>query len=219
MVTDEINILELDKNTHVFISGKTGYGKSYCAKQLFYSYAGIKDAVFVDIKHDPRHTDIPPEVPRCESLEEVKKELKEHWLVMFIVPQHGNIDEYIEEEITPLFGFAIEKENTAVFIDEAAIVCQTQKMSPMHYRAMITGEALGVNVVNITQRPNKVDNTLLSESEYKILFRQQLEADRKKLEGAVGEEIADQLMSLPKYDFLYVQADGEYMQTRIRTEE
>lgn len=189
-------------------------GKSFIAKQLFYSYAGMKNAVFVDIKHDPRHMDIPKCIPRLNSLSACAKNLKNNWLVVFKVPQCNSIDEYITNEIDPLFKYCLIRGNITVFIDEVAIICQTHKMSPFHYRTMITGEALGVNIINITQRPNKVDNTLLSESEYKILFRQQLEADRKKLEGAVGKEISDQLMALPKYEFLFVESDGSYIKTK-----
>lgn len=216
------NNLTLDKNKHCIISGKTGTGKSFVAKQIFYSYAKHKkNAIFVDIKHDPRHeqgdSKIPSNIPRATSLKQCIKMLNTNWLVVFKLPQCSSIDEYITKEVNPLFQYCLNRGNITVFVDEAAIICQTHKMASFHYRSMIAGESLGVNVINITQRPNVIDNTCLSESEYKILFRQQLKADRDKLEGVVGEEIADKLMSLPKYDFLFVQADGEYIQTKMQT--
>jgi len=209
-------IMEINRNEHIFVSGRTRYGKTYFVKRLFEAYMGQKDAIFVDIKREgAKDFQHPKKIPVVQSVGDAFRALKKQYVVYLMLPSEGDIDDYMEKQINPLMERALQRGNITIFIDEVAIVCSSNKIAPAHYKAMISGLSRGVNVVNITQRPNVVHNTILSESGYKILFMQQLEADRDKIKGVTGEEIADRLQHLEKYHFLFIEPDNSYYEGKM----
>ena len=75
-------------------------------------------------------------------------------------------------------------------------------ITPFHDRLIRMGRSRGIGVWTCIQRPAFISNYILSESEHHFIFKLQLEADRKKVEGIIGEQ-AQKLNNLEKYHYIY----------------
>ena len=112
----------------------------------------------------------------------------------------------------------MEGKKTILFIDEIAPLTDGKKIPASFYDCMIMGASRGVTVVAVSQRPKDIHNIILSEAYTKLLFRLNLEDDRKKIKGIAGQEVADALYNLPNTYFYYVRADGYHELCRLKSD-
>ena len=104
-------------------------------------------------------------------------------------------------------------ENNIVLIVDEAMSVTTASQIPYWYAEIIhVGRELNLGVISVSQRPMDIHNLLISEADHIIAFRVELEGDRKKIAGKVGQE-AMKLGELPKYYYMEYTA-GEGVQWR-----
>lgn len=197
---------------HVTTSGQTQYGKSFYVKEaLFNKYP---KAIFYDLKHDPNHKDLRSKYATIKSLNKLIKFFKDGGTHCIYQPPYLDYKGAVEHFDT-ICKFIFTHGNIALFNDEAAATAKSGSIGHWYYVLMTQGLSRGCNVVNITQRPTSCNNVILSQSEYFVLFRHNIESDRHKLAGIVGEEVADQLKDLPKYYFIFVYPNGETVKGKL----
>lgn len=111
------------------------------------------------------------------------------------------------DEIEAFFCWVYQRRNCTVYIDELFGICNGD-VYPPHYGACLTrGRELGIDVWSATQRPKRVPQVALSESENYYAFYLKMPQDRERMRDLTGiddEEIA----TLPKFDFLFARQDG-----------
>jgi hypothetical protein len=225
--TLEFNKLDINLNRHVFISGQTQSGKSVSAKFIFASLPKETKAIFYDYKHDPNHARFITHFPVFTELNDIEKHFESTKRLfggqkdMRVIYQPKRIESDVIKthslenpnwkKINELANYVYRTGNIILFIDEIAPFTSPHNLPPALYDCYIMGASRGVTVISITQRPNVVHNTMISEAYTRILFRQELEADRTKLKGIVGGEVADQLHELPNETFIisYIGKDYE----------
>ncbi|MCK5520329.1 MAG: hypothetical protein KAI81_04390 [Candidatus Marinimicrobia bacterium] len=225
--TKEFTKLSINLNYHVFISGQTGTGKSVVGKFIFASLPKKEHAVFIDIKHDPDNQKFIDHFPVFTSLDEIKKHYesdKEGFInkkqkdmrVIYRpsrVKSESTKTHSLENPNWQMFqdlcDWAYEKGNIILFVDEAAVFSTPQNIVPAAYEIMILGRSRAVIMVNLSQRPASIHNCLISEAYTRILLRSELESDRIKLKGIVGENVSNQLHGLPNQEFILSYINGK----------
>ena len=231
--TKEFKTLEINLNYHVIITGQTGTGKSVVGKFVFASLPKTEHAIFIDIKHDPDNEKFIEHFPLFTSLNEIKKYFesdkrgfinkKQKDMRVIYRPQRiqsestktHSLDNPNWKMFQDLCNWAYEKGNILLFVDEAAIFRTPQNIVPAAYEIMILGRSRAVIMVNLSQRPASIHNCLISEAYTRILLRSELESDRIKLRGIVGEEVANQLHGLPNQEFILSYINGKYERGHI----
>ena len=226
----EFTKLEINLNYHVFIAGQTGTGKSVVGKFIFASLPKSEHTVFVDIKHDPDNEKFIKHFPVFTTLNEIEKHFesdktgfinkKQKDMRVIYRPQRvrsestktHSLENPNWQMFQNLCNWAYEKGNIVLFVDEAAVFSTPQNIVPAAYEIMILGRSRAVIMVNLSQRPASIHNCLISEAYTRILLRSELESDRIKLRGIVGEEVSDQLHGLPNQEFIlsYIDKTNEH---------
>ena len=230
----EITNLDVNLDRHIFISGQTQSGKSVGAKFIFALLAKETCAIFYDYKHDPNHKNFVLHYPVFTELKQIEKyfdsDKKHLWgsgkKRMQVIYQPPRIESDIVEthslknpnwqRLNDLCNFVYKKGNMVLLIDEIAPFTSPQSLPPALYDLFIMGASRGVTVISVTQRPNVVHNTMISESYTRFLFRHELESDRIKLKGLVGLEIADQLHGLENENFIMSYVDGTWQKCHLK---
>ena len=223
----EFKKLTINLNYHVFIAGQTGTGKSVVGKFVFASLPKNEHAIFIDIKHDPDNEKFIEHFPLFTSLDEIKKyyesdkkgfiNKKQKDMRVVYRPQRvksestktHSLDNPNWQMFQDLCDWAYEKGNIVLFVDEAAVFSTPQNIVPAAYEIMILGRSRAVIMVNLSQRPASIHNCLISEAYTRILLRSELESDRIKLKGIVGEEVSNQLHGLPNQEFILSYINGK----------
>ena len=228
----EISKLDVNLNYHVFISGQTGSGKSVIGKFIFASLPKKDHAIFIDIKHDPANEKFIQHFPIFTELDEIRK----HFVspkTLFGRPKDMRVvyrPKRIKSQTTKthsldnpnwqmfqeLCNWAYEKGNIVLFVDEAALFSTPQNIVPAAYEIMILGRSRAVIMVNISQRPASIHNCLISEAYTRFLLRSELESDRIKLRGIVGEEVSNQLHGLPNQQFIISYVDKNWERAHLK---
>ena len=231
--TLELHVLNVNLNYHVFISGQTGSGKSVIGKFIFASLPKKNHAIFIDIKHDPANEKFITHFPIFTELNEIKKHYESNKKGFFSGQKDMRIvyrPKRIKSETTKthslenpnwqmfqeLCNWAYEKGNIVLFVDEAALFSTPQNIVPAAYEIMILGRSRAVIMVNISQRPASIHNCLISEAYTRFLLRSELESDRMKLRGIVGEEVSDQLHGLPNQQFIISYVDKKWEKAHLK---
>ena len=177
------------------MAGRTGSGKSYLIKKIIVKFSKV---VFYDYKHE--HNDIAKKYEVTEDLSEVanflRDESKKRKLIMYRPIDATN------NQFNNLCKICYMAGNCTLVIDEVARHSTSYEVLEYHDLIMRLGRTRNVGIWNITQRPNVIHNTLISEAEHMIFFQLQLKSDRKKIEGVIGD-VAEGLRDLEQYHFLY----------------
>ncbi len=90
-----------------------------------------------------------------------------------------------------------------IYVDEAAYVSKTNTIEYWHKIIMTQGRAKGIGIINVSQRPHDIHNTLISEAEHMIVFKLTLQTDLNKIESTIGTDAAEEVKVLPYHYFLY----------------
>jgi hypothetical protein len=232
----DIVSLEIDMEHHIFIGGITQSGKSYFLKHLFDKVKlENRRCIFLDYKHDPDHvkwikknhypvfTDLKtlkrywnPKMEVLKSWVMGKKKTKKKVIFRPPRPANGFIGAF--QMLDDLADYGFRQGNIILFIDEIAPLVKATRIPDGLYDCLIMGASRGVTVVAVSQRPKDIHNIILSEAYTKILFRLNLEDDRKKIKGIADQEVADALHNLPNTHFIYVRADGYHQICRLKSD-
>jgi DNA helicase HerA-like ATPase len=70
------------------------------------------------------------------------------------------------------------------------------------------GRGRGVGIVNLTQRPRRCHNTVISEAEHFFIFRLQLETDIAKIKEILPRKYASMVSALPYNHCIYTDNTG-----------
>jgi energy-coupling factor transporter ATP-binding protein EcfA2 len=113
-----------------------------------------------------------------------------------------------EETLDRFFEWVYKRGNTTLYVDEIFAIAQGDQY-PWHFGACLTrGRELGVSVYVATQRPARIPQVMLSESEHVYCFRLKLPQDQERMADITGlDETA--IARLPKHHFYYAPQDGE----------
>ena len=217
---------------HIFIGGITQSGKSFFMKHLFDAIKPEnRKCIFFDYKNDPAHLDWIKKnhYPVFKSIGAIKR----YWnpQVKFLKKLFGG-EKPVSKKVVfrpprpkgfggafnmlnELADYVYRQGNMILFIDEIAPLVTGTRIPPSFYDCLIMGASRGVTVISVSQRPKDIHNIILSESYTKILFRLNLEDDRKKIRGIADREVADSLHNLPNTIFIYVRADGYHQKCKI----
>jgi hypothetical protein len=112
------------------------------------------------------------------------------------------------ESIDEFFSWVYRRGNTTVYVDELYAIAKGDNY-PYHYGACLTrGRELGISVFSATQRPSRVPQPTLSESEHYYVFRLKLPQDRKRIAEITGLDETE-IRTLRGHRFLYAPQTGD----------
>lgn len=201
------------KNGHICVLGTTGYGKSYFTKKALLPL--YKRWVFYDYKNDESNADIRQRFKVVTSYKECVTFFKKGGLRCVYVPKINDDPDNDYAEFNDLCNFVYVNQNFALFVDEASALCNATQIPAGYRRLMIQGRSRGIITINISQRPVKLHNDILSQCDYFIIFNCKLEGDRKKIEGFTADGTGDRVKDLPKYEFLFVTPEKEITHSKL----
>ena len=229
----DITSLEIDMEHHIFIGGITQSGKSFFMKHLFDAIKPKgRKCIFFDYKNDPDHVkwikrNHYPVFKTIGGIKRYWSPLNHFSLKNIFGKQKPKSKKVIYRPDRPkgfggafnmledLADYVFTQGNMILFIDEIAPLTTGRRIPSSFYDCLIMGASRGITVVSVSQRPKDIHNIILSESYTKILFRLNLEDDRKKIKGIAGDEVANKLYNLPNTQFIYVRADGYHEICRL----
>lgn len=90
-----------------------------------------------------------------------------------------------------------------IYVDEAAYVSKVNTIEFYYKIIMTQGRSKGIGIINVSQRPHDIHNTLISESEHMFVFKLTLETDLRKIETTIVENAAEEIKKLPYHYFIY----------------
>lgn len=180
-------------NEHVFLSGRTQSGKTYCARAYL---AGFKNVIVLDIKGLFDFKGFVDDVPIYDRLDDLLSfgEGKAIYRPRF-------------EELTPdyynrFFQWIYNRKNTIVYVDELMGVCENASDVPPYAKAILTrGMERNTAMWASTQRPKTIPLVFMSEATHFFIFRLQLDVDKKRVQEIIP---ADEIMQdIPLHKFWY----------------
>lgn len=167
-----INIRSDDR---VLVVGKTGSGKTYASRLLLTKYPRV---LYLDSLH------------RLEMEVSSKEQANE-----FMQADRFQVCVDDNDVFTDLVDAHFTDGDFVIYIDEVYGICPPQKAIPeIINRIWTRGRGNGIGAWAATQRPTWLPIFLLSEAEHYLIFRLQVEDDRKKLAKIVGPSA----MKMPK---------------------
>lgn len=126
-------------------------------------------------------------------------------LIIYRPTYRESQDELIQNRV---WEWLYQRGHTTVYVDETAGVTQGD-VFPFYYGAILMrGRELGLELWSATQRPMRIPQVVLSESEDCYAFRLRLPQDRQRVESLTGIPARD-IAALKKREFLYAPQDGE----------
>lgn len=183
--------IRVQPGQHVTIVGQNGTGKSYLAERAF--ALAWPRGIIIDHKHE--------ETTRGYQIARGVKQFDQLWpAVPRVIFRPVNYQD-TRSEIDQVLSRAYVHGNTGVLVHEVMQLCDAHSIPPAYQRCLTLGRNRRVSLVNCTQRPMHVHNTVFSESKHFFVFFLLLEGDRRKISGSAGPTAA----GVPKepYGFFY----------------
>ncbi|MDD3474304.1 MAG: hypothetical protein PHP08_00190 [Candidatus Dojkabacteria bacterium] len=209
MVTDFtiIDNLRIRTNDRVAIFGRTGSGKTHLAKNWLLPH--YDKYVFWDIKHE--NTDVEHDIV-INTPRELKKNITKYNKILY------QPDDLTDRDFNSICEIIFDSKDNSLYVDEAALITTPSKIQYWHKVIATQGRSYNVGIINVSQRPRDIHNTLISESEHLLIFSLSLETDIIKIRQQVGTA-ADEIYYLPKYHFLYhnVETNKSYIFKPIKS--
>lgn len=160
-------------------------------KVLFYDIKREND----DFKHDIK----------IGTPEELEKKINLYDVILY-QPEPSEEEKDLTEDFNQVCRIVFQNKNRVIYVDEAMAVTSPSKIPYWYKIAMTQGRSYNVGVINATQRPKNIHNTLISEAEHFFIFSLNLQGDIDKLEEMIGEDAASEIRNLPEYHFIYYSA-------------
>jgi DNA helicase HerA-like ATPase len=175
--------------------GQTGSGKTTLAKYL----CAVRPYVVV---LDPKGLIFWPGYERHETLESLTKSDKPRLIYR---PIYSELSD--PEMMDVFFEWIYQRKNTALYVDEIYAVAKGD-VYPPHLGACLTrGRERNVVVYVASQRPSRIPQITLSESEHVYCFRLKLPKDRDRVSELTG--LDPEALRLPGHQFYYAPQAGE----------
>lgn len=190
----------------VFITGKTGSGKSELLKQVIDSF---EYAVVLDNKgrfgtnRNTKQFELKG-YGLCRDLDELPRYAERYKKIVYRPDPRLEEDiQVFRDEMNAFFWWIYYRENTFLGIDESTAICDKAYI-PSGLNAIYSrGRELNVGCASCTQRPVNIHNNLISEAEHFYLYRTQLQSHRDKLSGFMGDIVRNQIDGHLKYHYYY----------------
>lgn len=113
-----------------------------------------------------------------------------------------------DETVNKVWEWLYRRGGTTAYIDELDAI-SSGEVYPQYYGAsLVRGRELGIEVWSATQRPTRIPQRTLSESENVYAFKLRLPQDRERVEALTGID-RDEIAALQKRQFLFARQDGE----------
>ena len=183
-------LLKYQSNLRVFVTGKTGWGKTYFVMHTIFPKL---TRVLV---HDRKHRLKGHPTVYCHTLEDVVNAWQKGKNKIVYQPYNPS-----ESDFDALCHIIFMRGNYVLIVDEVKSYTQVNKIPYWLDELYRLGRERNTGVIALSQRPMYVHNTLISESDYIIAFHLELEGDRKKIAETVGKE-AMKLGELGKFHYL-----------------
>jgi energy-coupling factor transporter ATP-binding protein EcfA2 len=187
--------ISLNTNERVFITGKTGSGKSFLARYLTRKIKrlvvldgkgtlGVPDWNLTDWEPGANLSD-PSKEFRLRAVPSLKIDLVDYW------------DSVLEK--------CLRSGNITIYIDELyAVVPPNKTASPTIFACYTRGREFGLGMWASTQRPVWIPLVAMSEAEHFFMFRLQLLEDKQRLAAFMGSEVTQPV--LDEHGFYYMKA-------------
>jgi DNA helicase HerA-like ATPase len=194
MVTEfkVIDDLIISSNDRISIFGRTGSGKTFFVKNWLLPH--YTNYIFWDVKHENR--DIEHEVI-LNTPAELKDGITQYQKILY---QPTNIK--LDKDFDAICEIIFKNKNTALYVDEASKISIPNRINPWHNTIITQGRTYNVGIINASQRPRIIHNTLISESEHLFIFSLNLETDIIKIKQSIGDA-SDDIRFLPEHYVLY----------------
>jgi hypothetical protein len=181
--------------------GQTGSGKTTLARYLLNDRTQNNKAHTVVFDYKGRIDW--PEFELCTTLSKLAKSKAQSLLYR---PTYEESQD--EEIVNRAWEWLYRRGGTTAYIDELSAISNGE-VFPYYYGAcLVRGRELGVEVWSATQRPTRIPQQTLSESENVYCFKLRLPQDRERVEATTGIN-RDAIAALNKREFLFSRQDGE----------
>ena len=187
-ITDNLSI---KTNDRISIFGRTGSGKTFFAKNWLLPH--YNRYVFWDIKHE--NIDIEHDII-INTPKELKQKILEYNKILY-QPKNPT-----DKDFNEICQIIFESRNISLYVDESSIISTPSKILFWHNIILTQGRTYGVGIINTSQRPRIIHNTLISESEHLFIFSLNLDTDVLKIRQQIGEA-SDDIRLLPEHHVLY----------------
>lgn len=142
----------------------------------------------------------------CELVTTLEAAIKSQ--AQCIVYRPGYLESTSADTQGKVWEWLYRRQETTVYVDETAAVTNGD-VYPIYYGAVLMrGRELGLELWSATQRPLRIPQVVLSESEDCYAFRLRLPQDRARVE-ALTMIPADTIAELRKREFVYAPQDGD----------
>lgn len=198
----------ISDSEHVFIAGRTGTGKTVCARQYL---SGFEYVVALDTKGKLQWPEVDPkELTLVKHLRDLPK------VATPKIIYRPTWEELEPEYFNEFFRWCYQRQNCQVWIDEVMGVCKSPFDIPDYYKAILTrGRELHVTAWSLTQRPSGIPQLIISEATHLFIYDLNLPQDRQKLVEVTGaNELWDRpnIKARKKFAFWYYHVEAEKAQ-------
>lgn len=187
----------LKTNERVFLTGKTGSGKTFLAHYLTKSCPRL-------VVLDGKGTLAPWGLEPWEAEGRDKLRRGDPVRLRVVVPFRQDPAKYWDSAMYEIYMAG----NVTVYMDELYVVSPPGKQIPPLLWSLYTrGRELGIGVWGASQRPAWIPQFCMSEAEHFFMFRLQLSDDKKRMSEFMGPDILEPIQD--EHGFYYSKAEWD----------
>lgn len=198
-------MIPITSDSRVFVTGKTGSGKTHFTKTILWNMYHAK--VYHDVKHEELTKDslllTRNDTYQAHGIQELIGLLNKGITSIVYLPPMGLDDSRDQDDFNRLCEVLYKRGNICLFVDEVTAVCNQHQMTTFHKEIMVRGRTRNVGIVNLSQRPKEIPNNIITESEHQFIFKLSLDSDIIKLKGIIPKKYHEQMYNLKLYHFIY----------------
>lgn len=187
-VIDDIYIKTSDR---IAIFGISGGGKSVFAKNWLLPH--YDRYLFWDIKVE--NDDVVHDIV-IRNPEKLEQLIDKYDRILY---QPDNAE---PEDFDEVCKIVFQHRNNAIYVDEATRITTPNKIGYWYNTIITQGRSYNVGNITVSQRPNNIHNTIISESLHFFIFKLNLPRDIDKLRDMIGS-VVDNIRLLPEFHFIY----------------